>query len=172
MRMQSIPFVQTVKYTTSASSRYLSIFRCISGSALYSIYTIYFIHAAVIYHQEKYQLSAAKTGSDSEVLLQLYRCKGPEFVKELNGIFGFVCVGDDGDKILAARDHCGIKPLYMGYGKNGSIWFASELKAICDQCETIEEFPAGYYWTPFSGFVKYYSPEWDDDNFVGYKVMK
>lgn len=125
-----------------------------------------------IFHQEKYQLSAAKTGSDSEVLLQLYRCKGPEFVKELNGIFGFVCVGDDGDKILAARDHCGIKPLYMGYGKNGSIWFASELKAICDQCETIEEFPAGYYWTPFSGFVKYYSPEWDDDNFVGYKVIK
>ena len=96
---------------------------------------------------EKYQLSAAKTGSDSEVLLQLFRHKGPEFVKELNGIFGFVCVGDDGENVLAARDHCGIKPLYIGYGKGGCIWFASELKAICDQCDTIEEFPAGYYWT-------------------------
>ena len=64
-----------------------------------------------------------------------------------------MCVGDGGDKMLAARDHCGIKPLYMGYGENGSIWFASELKAICDQCDTIEEFPAGYYWTPASGFV-------------------
>ena len=78
--------------------------------------------------------------------------------------------GDDGENILAARDHCGIKPLYIGYGKGGSIWFASELKAICDQCETIEEFPAGYYWTPVSGFVKYYRPEWDSDDYVGRKV--
>ena len=46
--------------------------------------------------QEKYGLTAAQTGSDSEVLLQLYRHIGPEFVKELNGIFGFVCVGNDG----------------------------------------------------------------------------
>ena len=49
---------------------------------------------------------------------------------------------------MAARDHCGIKPLYIGYGKGDSVWFASELKAICDQCDTIEEFPAGHYWTP------------------------
>ena len=64
---------------------------------------------------EKYELGTAKTGSDSEVLLQLFKLIGPEFVKELNGIFGFVCVGDDGENILAARDHCGIKPLYIGY---------------------------------------------------------
>jgi len=119
---------------------------------------------------EKYELGTAKTGSDSEVLLQLFKLIGPEFVKELNGIFGFVCVGDDGENILAARDHCGIKPLYIGYGIGGSIWFASELKAICDQCETIEEFPAGYYWTPESGFVKYYMPDWDSDDYVGRKV--
>lgn len=118
--------------------------------------------------QAKYGLTAAQTGSDSEVLLQLYRHMGCDFVKELNGIFGFVCVGDDGKSIVAARDHCGIKPLYMGKGKgNSAIWFASELKAIHDQCDTIEEFPAGHYWTPETGFVKYYSPEWDDDAYVG-----
>ena len=118
--------------------------------------------------QEKYGLTAAQTGSDSEVLLQLYRHMGCDFVKELNGIFGFVCVGDDGKSIIAARDHCGIKPLYMGKGKgNSAIWFASELKAIHDQCDTIEEFPAGHYWTPETGFVKYYEPEWDDDAYVG-----
>ena len=56
----------------------------------------------------------------------------------------------------------------MGKGKgNSAIWFASELKAIHDQCDTIEEFPAGHYWTPETGFVKYYSPEWDDDAYVG-----
>jgi asparagine synthetase B (glutamine-hydrolysing) len=50
------------------------------------------------------------------------------YVTELNGIFGFVCVGNDGEDVIAARDHCGIKPLYIGYGKGGSVWFASELK--------------------------------------------
>ena len=120
--------------------------------------------------QAKYGLTAAKTGSDSEVLLQLYKHLGNEFVKELNGIFGFVVVGDDGEHMIAARDHCGIKPLYIGYGKNGVMWFASELKAICDQdCERIEEFPAGYYWTPKEGFVKWYNPTWDFDDAVGTK---
>ena len=28
-------------------------------------------------------------------------------MKELNGIFGFVCVGNDGADMIAARDHCG-----------------------------------------------------------------
>lgn len=122
--------------------------------------------------QAKYGLTAAKTGSDSEVLLQLYKHLGVDFVKELNGIFGFVVVGDDGDHMIAARDHAGIKPLYIGYGKNGVKWFASELKAICDQdCERIEEFPAGHYWTPKDGFVKWYNPAWDsdDDDAVGTK---
>ena len=102
--------------------------------------------------------------------MQLYRYKGAEFVKELNGIFGFVCVSGDGADIIAARDHCGIKPLYIGYGEGGSTWFASELKAICDQCKSIEEFPAGHYWTPKTGFVKYYEPEWDSDEFVSDQV--
>jgi asparagine synthetase B (glutamine-hydrolysing) len=43
------------------------------------------------------------------------------------------------------------------------------IQAICDQCETIEEFPAGHYWTPEAGFVKYYNPDWDADDYVGTK---
>lgn len=26
-------------------------------------------------------------------------------------------------------------------------------------------FPAGHYWTPETGFVKYYNPEWDHDDY-------
>jgi asparagine synthase (glutamine-hydrolysing) len=51
---------------------------------------------------------------------------------ELNGIFGFVIASNDGKNIFAARDHCGIKPLYMGVGTHGERWFASELKCIVD----------------------------------------
>ena len=51
---------------------------------------------------------------------------------ELNGIFGFVIASNDGKNIFAARDHCGIKPLYMGVGTHRERWFASELKCIVD----------------------------------------
>jgi asparagine synthase (glutamine-hydrolysing) len=82
--------------------------------------------------EQKCQLKQMRTGSDSEPLIQLYETLGNEFVKELNGIFGFVLTTNNGRSILAARDHCGIKPLYIGYGKNGEIWFTSELKCIVD----------------------------------------
>lgn len=116
---------------------------------------------------EKFNLPKMRTGSDSEPLIQLYQTLGNEMCKEINGIFGFVVTKNDGKDVLAARDHCGIKPLYIGYGYNGEIWFSSELKAIVDQeCKQIEEFPAGHYWTPQTGFVKWYNPVWDDDNYV------
>lgn len=88
-------------------------------------------------------------------------------MNELNGIFGFCITSNDGKKIFAARDHQGIKPLYTGRGKNGEIWFASELKCIVDQdCESYEEFPAGHYWTETEGYVKWYNPVWDNDDYV------
>ena len=98
---------------------------------------------------EKFNLPKMRSGSDSEPLIQLYQKMGNEMCIEINGIFGFVVTKNDGKDVLAARDHCGIKPLYIGYGQQGEVWFSSELKAIVDQdCKQIEEFPAGYYWTP------------------------
>lgn len=82
-------------------------------------------------------------------------------------MFAFIVTSEDGKKVCAARDHCGIIPLYYGVGRNGEMWFASELKCIFDQdCEIVEEFPAGHYWTPETGFVRYYNPEWDSDDYV------
>ncbi|MFO7605755.1 MAG: asparagine synthetase B, partial [Desulfurivibrionaceae bacterium] len=54
-----------------------------------------------------------RTNSDSEVILHLYREKGPECVKELDGMFAFAIY--DGDTFMLARDPIGIKPLYYGY---------------------------------------------------------
>lgn len=34
----------------------------------------------------------------------------------------------DCHSFLAIRDHMGITPMYVGYGADGSVWFASELK--------------------------------------------
>jgi asparagine synthase (glutamine-hydrolysing) len=96
-----------------------------------------------------------QTKSDSEVALHLYREKGPECVKELDGMFAFAIF--DGDNYMLARDPIGIKPLYYGY-VDGNLYFASELGAMSlAGVEVAHEFPAGNYYTPREGFVRYYS---------------
>jgi asparagine synthase (glutamine-hydrolysing) len=42
---------------------------------------------------------------------------------------------------MAARDPLGVKPLYYGLDERGRIYFASEMKAIVDQCKTCSTFP-------------------------------
>mmetsp|Transcript_15095 Transcript_15095/g.36874 ORF Transcript_15095/g.36874 Transcript_15095/m.36874 type:complete len:604 (-) Transcript_15095:421-2232(-) len=130
------------------------------------------VHNGEIYNHEalrkEHALGDAPTHSDSEVLLQLYEKYGTDFCHLLNGIFAFVVASADGKKIMAARDQCGIKPLYMGTNSKGQTWFASELKAIVDQeCDHVQEFPDGHYWTPEEGFVRWYKPEWDTDEYAG-----
>ena len=67
--------------------------------------------------------------SDTEVLLQLYLEKGPDFLSDLNGMFAFV-IHDQRKKLLfGARDRMGIKPLYY-WSEGGRFAFASELKAL------------------------------------------
>lgn len=102
-----------------------------------------------------------RTSSDSEVILHLYREKGPDCVRELDGMFSFA-IFDDYDFMLA-RDPIGIKPLYYGYIK-GNLYFTSELGAMTlANVAEVHEFPAGFYYTPEEGFVQYYQiPEIQD----------
>ncbi len=107
-----------------------------------------------------------QTTSDSEVILPLFYEFGDDLVQNLDGIFSFVLL--DGDKVLAARDPLGVKPLYYGVSKKKGhdgeeeekLWFASEIKAIIDRVEEIKEFPPGHYFTPEKGFVQYFRPKW------------
>jgi asparagine synthase (glutamine-hydrolysing) len=95
-----------------------------------------------------------RTNSDSEVILALYREKGPECVKELDGMFAFALFDDD--TVMLARDPLGIKPLYYGY-QNGTMFFSSELGAMSlAGVEEAHEFPCGHYYTAERGFVRYY----------------
>lgn len=54
---------------------------------------------------------------------------GAETASMLDGKFSFVVYDDKNKRIYAGRDHMGICPMYIGYGKDGSVWFASEMKA-------------------------------------------
>jgi asparagine synthase (glutamine-hydrolysing) len=97
----------------------------------------------------------AKTHCDTEVLLHLYRKFGPKFVVFLDGMFAFA-IQHKGE-ILLGRDPIGIKPLYYGTSADGNhFFFASEIKALIGQVESIQEFPAGYWYHSRLGWHKYY----------------
>ncbi len=98
---------------------------------------------------------AFTTQSDTEVILHLYKKYGPECVKQLEGMFAFAIF--EGDGFMLARDPIGIKPLYYGY-QDGNLYFTSELGAMTlAGVDEVHEFPAGHYYTPNEGFVKYYN---------------
>lgn len=101
------------------------------------------------------------TQSDCEVILALYQHKGKDFLEDLNGIFAFVLYDEEKDCFLAARDHIGIIPLYMGWDAFGNLYFSSELKALEGICKKIEVFPPGhYYYSPEGELRKWYNREW------------
>ncbi len=67
--------------------------------------------------------------SDTETIIHAYEEWGEESVHRLRGMFSF-CIWDERqDKLLLVRDRLGEKPLFYAY-RNGSLVFASEMKAI------------------------------------------
>ncbi len=102
-----------------------------------------------------------QTGSDCEVILALYREKGIDFLEELSGIFAFVLYDVERDEFLIARDPIGVIPLYIGTDRDGTLYVASELKALEGQCEQYEPFlPGHYYWSKQPGMNRYYQRDW------------
>ena len=126
-----------------------------------------------------------QTGSDCEVILALYRERLrvgeqgsgirlrvgeqgsgmkdiiEDFLEELSGIFAFVLYDEERDEFLIARDPIGVIPLYIGYDSDGTIYVASELKALEGQCERYEPFLPGHYlWSKESRIKKYYHRDW------------
>ena len=106
---------------------------------------------------------AFMTGSDCEVILALWRDKGPALVDELSGIFAFALYDEQTDEFLIARDPIGVIPLYMGTDDDGTVYVASELKALEGFCKQYEAFPPGHYYYSRDGHAKqYYKRDWAD----------
>lgn len=123
------------------------------------------VNGEIYNHQElRKQLEGEyefQTKSDCEVILALYRKKGPKFIEDLNGIFGFALYDVENDSYLIARDHIGVIPLYIGWDKFGNFYVASELKALEGYCNKIELFLPGHYWDSKEGkMTKWYERDW------------
>ena len=63
--------------------------------------------------------------------------------------FALASVSSDG--LFLARDMLGVKPLYYG-NTDGSLAFASEVKALLTVTDDVNEFPPGTWYTPADGF--------------------
>jgi asparagine synthase (glutamine-hydrolysing) len=70
-----------------------------------------------------------KTQSDSEIILPLYEEHGTDCLKYLRGEFAFVLWDEDTQRLFAARDRFGIKPLCYTNNADG-LFIASEAKAL------------------------------------------
>lgn len=70
-----------------------------------------------------------KSQSDTEVIVHAYEEWGPSAVERFRGMFAF-CIADFRHRrLFLARDHFGIKPLFVRYEKD-LLAFASELDAL------------------------------------------
>jgi asparagine synthase (glutamine-hydrolysing) len=85
------------------------------------------------YRELRAELSAAghrfATAGDTEVLVHLWEEHGPALLPRLNGIFAFALHDSRRRRLLLARDHFGIKPLYYAVTPRHLV-FGSEIKAI------------------------------------------
>ncbi|MBQ9663719.1 MAG: asparagine synthase B [Oscillospiraceae bacterium] len=110
------------------------------------------------WRKQKLQLEALgyrfQSDSDCELLLPLYREYGLDMFRLLDAEFALVLYDGEADRLIAARDPIGIRPLYYGYFSDGSIAFASEAQNLIGLCDRILPFPPGHYYAD-GRFVRY-----------------
>src|SRR5690349_10473452 len=98
--------------------------------------TLHITYNGEIYNHTDFraELEAAghiyQTRCDTETILHLYEEHGERCVERLRGMFAFAIWDQNKRELFIARDRLGVKPLYYALNADGSLYFASEIKAI------------------------------------------
>ena len=71
-----------------------------------------------------------RTRSDTETILHATAADAIKGVEKLRGMFAFAIWNKADKSLLVVRDRFGVKPLYYHLEADGTLWFASEIKAI------------------------------------------
>jgi len=101
-----------------------------------------------------------RDSSESEVVINLYLEFGLDFINKLNGMFA-IAIHDSRDKSLhLIRDRMGKKPLWISQLNDGTLFFASEVRALMlarpdrtlrtDMVAEVMQY--GYINAPYSAF--------------------
>jgi asparagine synthase (glutamine-hydrolysing) len=70
------------------------------------------------------------SGTDTEVILAAYERWGADCLERLVGMFAFVIWDEREQRLFAARDRFGVKPLHYCSQADGRLFVASEIKAL------------------------------------------
>ena len=96
-----------------------------------------------------------KTEGDTEVILNLYKLHGIDFLKLVNGMFSIIIYDRKSKDLYCIRDRLGVKPLYHLFNKNGEFQISSQLFSIKNKNEIDLDslklfFEFGYIPSPYS----------------------
>jgi asparagine synthase (glutamine-hydrolysing) len=108
-----------------------------------------------------------RTRSDTETVLHLYRRHGTAFVEQLRGMFAIAVWDRDERTLVLARDRFGVKPLYYVHGDDGTLWFASEIKALVEGGAV----SAVLNEAAFPDFLANHAPSGNDTLFAGVRRL-
>jgi len=73
-----------------------------------------------------------KSGSDCEIILPMYREYGVDMFKMLDAEFAMIIYDGETGEYIAARDPIGIRPLYYGHDKKGTIVLQARQRTLSE----------------------------------------
>jgi len=118
-----------------------------------------------IYNWQEFESGDENSKSDCEPLIGLINRIGIKNACDIiRGVFAFIWT--DGNRVMAARDPIGVRPLFY-YKDNEGIIFSSEVKGLPNNVKA-EIFPPGHFYDSyFDKFICYYPNYWSHTYFAG-----
>jgi asparagine synthase (glutamine-hydrolysing) len=107
------------------------------------------------------------THCDTETVLRLYERDGVRAPESLRGMFAVAIWNRRTRELFLARDRFGVKPLYYVHADDGSLYFASEIKALLEAGAV----RAALNWRAFPDFLANHAPSGDETLFEGVKRL-
>ena len=108
-----------------------------------------------------------QTQSDTETILHLYEEYGERCVEYLRGMFAFAIWDRNKRELFIARDRLGVKPLYYVHTDDGSLYFASEIKALLE----VHAVKPELNFAAFSDYLANHATSGEDTLFVNVKRL-
>ncbi|KAE8680422.1 hypothetical protein F3Y22_tig00111388pilonHSYRG00011 [Hibiscus syriacus] len=107
---------------------------CLRANEAEPLYFLFQVNGEIYNHEElrkKLVNHTFRTGSDCDVIAQLYEEYGEDFVDMLDGIFSFVLLDTHDNNFMVVHDAIGVTSLYIGWGLDGILNLAFfQLQAV------------------------------------------
>ena len=107
-----------------------------------------------------------RTRSDTETVLRMYERHGERAVEHLRGMFAIAIWDTKERQLFLARDRFGVKPLYYVCDGDGTLRFASEIKALIKDAP-----PPQLNVVAMPDFLANHAPSGDETLFSGIRRL-